>query len=401
MTVGELTEHATLEIVLTSDEAVTLAQAAGPALTVAPSLLSGRFVVSANSYVGVVKTSDVEVRIQPKVPVDNLLFLLTSSRDPSWLRGQAAGYAASELTPAFVALFADATSEFLRRGPGHDYVELTEELDTIRGRIDLTGQFRRPGHLVPVTCRYSERTSDTPTNRYLKHAVRLAIRVPGCWARTRTQLRHALAALDGVADQPPAIDMPLRMHFNRLTRPYEPVLRLAHLLRTSVGLGHLVGQATASTFLLDMNRVFERFLEDSLRAELEGRLVIDGQAADHLDLGRNVPIRPDLLFRDPSGHVTYVADAKYKITSDGFARASDYYQLHAYCTRYGLPEGVLIYATHDDGPAPPVNVTVHNDFVRLRTLRLPLTGSIADIRGTVSSIAHDLVGRCRARAGAD
>jgi 5-methylcytosine-specific restriction enzyme subunit McrC len=84
------------------------------------------------------------------------------------------------------------------------------------------------------------------------------------------------------------------------------MLRLAHIVRSCVGLGDRVGGTRTSSFLVDMNLVFERFLESRLRDELHGRLQVDGQHRDHLDVGGHVSIRPDLLFRDLSGAIAFV-----------------------------------------------------------------------------------------------
>ncbi|HEX2029171.1 MAG TPA: hypothetical protein VHF25_14350, partial [Nitriliruptorales bacterium] len=386
----ELDEHESVVVRLDADSARALQVAAAGGLTVTPAAEPGTFQVVAAHYVGAVGAGSVEVRIRPKVPVDNVLYLLTAWWDRRWWRSEAASYAPSEVSAAFVALFADAVTQLLRRGVRPDYVEVVDDLDTIRGRVDLTGQFRRPGLLVPVTCRFSELTVDTPANRYLKHAVLMALRVPGAWRATRRQLRHALAALDGVADDPPRADLPRRMHFTRLDRPYEPVLQLAHVVRSGAGITDVAGDISAAAFLLDMNQVFERFVEDRLRALLAGDLLVDGQVADHIDEQGSVPIRPDLVLRDVGGTIVYVGDAKYKLSRDGLGRAADYYQLHAYCTRFGLDEGVLIYGTEEGGAPPPRSITTRGDAVRLRTLRLPLMGTPTDLDAAVAAIADDI-----------
>lgn len=397
----EIDEYGAAEIRLSPEAASALQATAGAALTVTPSMAPGHFLISASSYVGVVRAADVEVRIRPKVPVDNVLFLLGAGWDRDWIGTDTAFYERSELTPAFAAVFARAVTKLLRRGEQQDYVEITDDLDTIRGRIDLKGQFQRPGRLVPVTCQFSEFTADTELNRYLKHAVRLALRVPGTWARTRKQLRHALAGLDRVSDRPPPVDLPLRFRYTRLNRGYEPVLRLAHILRRAAGLGDQQGELRGATFLLNMNQVFERFVEQGLRRELRGVLAVDGQHTDRLDLERLIPIRPDLVFRGPRGEVLYVGDAKYKLSSDGLGRSSDYFQLHAYCTRFGLSDGVLIYGTEEAETRWPRSIVTAGDGVTLRTLRLPLMGAPVELQAALRRLAESISGWVSASAAED
>ena len=73
--------------------------------------------------------------------------------------------------------------------------------------------------------------------------------------------------------------------------------------------------------------------------------------------GRAARIRPDLTFEQPTGKAVYVADTKYKITADGYARDADYYQILAYARALDVPAGMLIYCQRN-GDAPPRTITV-------------------------------------------
>jgi 5-methylcytosine-specific restriction enzyme subunit McrC len=104
-----------------------------------------------------------------------------------------------------------------------------------------------------------------------------------------------------------------------------------------------------------MNHLFERFVTVQLKRHLVGRLDVVDQEQTHLDIGRKIPVRPDLVFyrrREP----VLVADIKYKIVDDGLGRNTDYHQLLAYCAALGLREGVLIYAAEGESEQPS---TVH------------------------------------------
>src|SRR5439155_23704977 len=127
-----------------------------------------------------------------------------------------------------------------------------------------------------------------------------------------------------------------------------------------------VGTAGAAVFLVDMNKVFEEFVESRLRRYLVGRLVVHGQWPDRLDVAGSVRIKPDLVFESVARETTYVADSKYKVTADGIGRETDYYQLLAYTAALNLREGLLIYCQHD-GNALPQEIEVRHIGVQLRT----------------------------------
>ncbi|WP_309224353.1 hypothetical protein [Propioniciclava sp. MC1683] len=86
-----------------------------------------------------------------------------------------------------------------------------------------------------------------------------------------------------------------------------------------------------------------------------------------------------------------MADVKYKLTTDGTGRSSDYYQLLAYCTSLALPRGVLIYADAGDLPAPPRRVHVRNGGTILDTVRLSLHGSPEELDAHVGAMVAQLL----------
>jgi 5-methylcytosine-specific restriction enzyme subunit McrC len=123
---------------------------------------------------------------------------------------------------------------------------------------------------------------------------------------------------------------------------------------------------------------------------------VRAQRTLHLDAGRHVRIRPDLIFERGPGEPVYVADTKYKITADGFGREADYYQILAYATALGVPEGMLIYC-QCGGMAPPRDVRVRNLGTRLRTWPVDLSGGPADVDLQLLRLADEVDARADVR----
>ena len=143
------------------------------------------------------------------------------------------------------------------------------------------------------------------------------------------------------------------MVFTRLNEHYRPALRLARLVLANLTLQDAVGETQASSFMLDMNELFERFVTERLRRALRGRLDVRDQYRSTLDVESRLKIRPDLVFSS-QGSPRFVADIKYKLTDEAAAgRHPDYYQLLAYTTALDLPEGVLIYCLDANRPDDP------------------------------------------------
>jgi 5-methylcytosine-specific restriction enzyme subunit McrC len=172
---------------------------------------------------------------------------------------------------------------------------------------------------------------------------------------------------------------------NRLNMHYEPALRLARLLLENLTLVDQRGGATASSFLVDMNKLFERFVTERLRRALFPRLDIRAEPPVHLAERQQVRMNPDLEFRRGAAPV-YVGDVKYKLTADARARTADYYQLLAYTTALKLPEGVLIYCLAEGG-RPERSVTVRHAGKILHTRAVDLTGPPDAVTAEIETLA--------------
>ena len=214
-----------------------------------------------------------------------------------------------------------------------------------------------------------------------------------------------------------------RVVFTRLNEHYKPALRLARLVLANLTLQDAVGETQASSFMLDMNALFERFVTKRLQRALRGRLKVKAQHRDQLDKEGTVAVKPDLVFRS-AGTPNFVADIKYKLTDDTAAgRHPDYYQLLAYTTALDLPEGVLIYCldanrdasagefatgnpvsggpgtgslqTDDGGPAVR-SVRVRHTHKVLHTYAVDLFGSTADVARNLDRLADWIADRAAA-----
>lgn len=393
-----LVEYGSTVETLTQRDINEILAIGGGAVEIAPTSETGRYRLKAGSKVGAIATSRFEVLIRPKIPIENVFLLLEPARVPIDLRSELIGFGKhEELTPAFAGFFARMLEHTLIRGMRRDYVVREESLVGMRGRIRMERQMRSPV-LTAMECRFDEHSIDTPHNRLLKAAALRLVRLPGIGEANRDSLRHLLMWFGEVGDNLPPPRVVLRRGFNRLDAYYEPAVRLACMIIDSTSLDHGLGEITANTFLVDMNRTFEAFLEVRLGAALQGRLKVRGQFSTYLDADRQVRMKPDLIFFRNELPV-YVGDAKYKVINDINGVDSDLYQLLAYTTALGLPEGVLIYAQSDE-MIPPAEVRVSKAGKSLHVRRIDLLGNAAAIRRSVDELASWIASRANVVASA-
>lgn len=324
------------------------------------------------------------------LPVSQLLFLLTHAPGTPWQDQPVTASASDDdLLPALADAYARAARRALDPGVLHGYRVTDDELPVVRGRIRTADQLRRTGLPLPVSVRYDDFTADIPENRVLLAALHRLEHLPGVTDTTRRTLRHLAARLPEVTPLRPGTPLPTWTP-TRLNSRYAPVLRLAELILTDRSLTpHGPTPVTTDGFVLDLARVFERFLTETLTAALRPhRIRVQPQdRRHHLDVGTRVRIRPDLvLYR--AGHPLTVVDAKYKDLGAGTPTTENLYQLLSYCTALALPHGHLVYAAQQgDAPVPH---PIRNAGITLTAHAVDLARPPAEILTSVAALADHL-----------
>jgi 5-methylcytosine-specific restriction enzyme subunit McrC len=380
-----LSEYGSIDLELTRTQAEAIQRTGFVDVSPAP---ADRWRVTATSYVGSLVVDGVELLIRPKINPENLFLLLEPGLPPSAWRKEAFDYdITSDLLPSVIAIFARTVETTLGRGVLRSYQARDESLVALRGRLDVVGQFKRAGVLTPVACAYDDFSEDVIENRVLRVAVRLALRVPRVDAGERQRLMRQLVALEGVSDtdvRPETVDT---IQMTRLNQHYAPALGLARLVLANLTLTDVRGATSASSFMVDMNDLFQRFVTERLRRELRGTLDVIDEPTVHLGMGRQVVMQPDLVFREPGSAVRYVGDVKYKLATDARGRSGDYYQLLAYTTAMDLPEGMLIYCRRQDD-TDQSTVTVRNVGKKLVLRTVDLSGPPEQVEHEITVLAN-------------
>ena len=392
MTVLRLREYRSIEWSMTTDTAQAIADAAGSTLEVTQTFEAGRWQIKAGSHVGAVVAGDLRILVTPKVKAANLFHMLEAGGEPVPVQSEIFDYERTgDLLPAFATFFASVLDRAVARGLPRQYREIDERLIALRGRIDVKAQLKMGGLPIPVACRFDEHTADTPVNRIAKAALLVLLRLPGVSVATRQTLARPVIRFDEVSTATPG-DLAAETPFTRLDEHFRSVDRLARLVLAGSSITNSAGLEGASTFMVNMNTVFESFLEASLRRALQGRLTVTGQRTRALDEDGKVGIKPDLTFLR-GRRVVYVGDAKYKLIDSGLGLSSDYYQLLAYTTALDLPEGVLVYCQDAEAPVPPKVVTVRHAGKRLHSWALTLAGGPADLDREIDDLAAWITAR--------
>jgi len=360
--------------------------------TLVPTAEQDRYDIGNVRKVGVVIIDNTIVRIQPKTQIRRLFALLTYARFPDrlWHEDPVSFDSEDDLYSAIAQAFARATTTAVSGGLIRGYVAVDDSVPFVRGRWRITDQLtRRAGQTIPLEVTYDDYIEDIHENRLLKTAIVRLLRFPDLSPTARRSLRGLLRLFSEVTTLP--MNAPAqKLTLTRRNTRYHLALKLAELILAGSSLEHREGIFVGSGFLIDLWTIFEDFVGRALGLELQahgGQTIT--QYRSTLDTASGVSIEPDLVWKTGQT-VEAVVDIKYKIQHNGTYPNADLYQLVAYCTRFGLGTGHLIYA---GGEAESARIGVINGptiFQHALSLNAPFSDILDEVRALAASIAADL-----------
>ncbi len=381
-----LEEHQTKTESLTRDEAEQLVST--ELVYVSPAFGEGLYELRTGSVVGTAATPTMSLLVRPKVGLRTLFFLLAYGAGLTHWSVERFPYEEDlGLFESLARIFEAEVGRASRRGVVRGYQPRREALPTLRGRIDVAAQVRvRQGRPFPLECSFEEYTEDVELNRMVKAAVRRLLRMPGLSGDVSRMLRFRYRAFDGVAPIEYAPGRVPEVEFDRLNEHWAAPVMLARLILDQKSLRDEAGRVLGISFSVDMNKLFERFVERVVSEEVRrSRRRLVTQAPRRLAVG--VPIKPDLVLRE-AGRDVAVGDAKYKELHGKRPPSEDLYQMLAYCVALGLPAGLLIYAGERPAGEPYV---VERAGVSLAVSGIDLTGDPAGVLIRARDVARRLI----------
>lgn len=319
-------------------------------------------------FCGVLQTEQLAIEILPKIDHGSdssedmrglLVAMLARAGELGSKRGGDAGLGQqhSHLLDVFIEDFCVQVKSALRGGAIARYTERTENLNAIRGRLELTGHLRANAfdrsHLL---CRFDERDIDNPYNQALKALLRILLGL-ALSPRTRATVAAFLHRFDEVTDRRVTARDVGALRFDRTIRHWEPVFARARWLLTGLYPDVHIGDAAGSALLFNMEKLFETILG------LRIRHACQVQAGARLTVGLQRPVknlatggfqlRPDIIVQSGDECVA-IFDAKWKHLNlaepNSGVSSGDAYQMNAYASRYRCKRLALVYPASGDCP---------------------------------------------------
>ena len=324
--------------------------------------------LTAQGWVGRVPlSSGLSLTIYPKSALKNLFRMWEYAYDLrsfQLLEGLVDAQSILEFYERLAGVLAQRVLQRSRQGFHRAYLPRAGQLPYLRGR--LSGQQPLQPGRVRLTCRYDEQTADIADNQILAYTLGHIARSRRCRPQVQQQVRQAYRALQGVATPYPfgPADCQGRI-YTRLSQDYQPLHALCRFFLEHAGPDHGAGDHVMLPFLVDMARLYERFVAAWLKVHLPPAWHVKVQESVHVGSNNELRFNVDLVLYDRNGRTQCVLDTKYKVADK--ADNADVSQIVTYAKAKGCREAVLIY------PAPlqrPLDVEIGDLHVRSLTLAL-------------------------------
>lgn len=341
--------------------------------------------IATNSHVGTIRLGPVRIAIRPKIRGGQLLRLLRYAfglRDLGLVSEvDEALLDRLEFQDVLILQLEAEAEELIRRGLRRQHVPVDEWRSDPRGRFDFAALARsgRPGDMR-LPCHHFDRSADTALNRVLLAGLRKASDLAQD-AALAGRVRHLAGLLQdevGSVRLDAALLGRCRLGMDRLTRAYEPAVRLIEALLDEQG-ATPEGQASdvpLAGFLFDMNAFFERLLDRFLSenlpecdVRLQHRLtdMFLWEASESGARRRPPSPRPDYVVIPRTGRRA-VLDAKYRDLGATTLPREMLYQLAMYSFCHGAENRSTILYPSMREPKPG---TVSEERLLIRD---PVTG---------------------------
>jgi len=330
-----------------------------------------RKTIKPKNLVGVVQIGDLTLQIFPKLLktesyekleshktliMGNLLKMLAIGGEIP-IKPSEIAEILSEKAPfleVLISVYSQKLLETLRYHRYYTYRKVEEDLNHVKGQINFERYASRwhKRHIIPI--RYNDRTMDNLLNRTLKYGAYLMARLTRSNENYR-RLKSAMGVLEGVSTIPVSVHETYLIRFNRLNAVFKPLVELARIFIAGATVRLQTGKIETFTFLVPMERVFERFVAGLLTSNSDGARPKEfeedpdsQQPIGFLLVEGKFQLIPDIVIKMKDER-RIIIDTKYKILNKEDKKLgvsqSDLYQMYAYASHWNsnVDAVVLLY----------------------------------------------------------
>lgn len=306
----------------------------------------------------------------------------------------------------FAAILAKGVQHQIKQGVAKEYIEMSEALSTLRGKIDISATIKcnlqRNNKLV---CCYDELSENNQMNQILKTTANYLIFSDQVKKENKAALKRAMLFFSNVDTIDPKSIRWGALKYHRNNQTYRLLMNICYLVLSGLILTTDKGEQKLATFLDDqaMSALYEKFVLEFFKKHypmLNARAMQISWDVDD-DVIKHLPVMKTDITLSYKGK-TLIIDAKYYShsmqTRRGFdsltIHSNNLYQIFTYVKNHdkrktGNVAGMLLYAKTDEAITPDVQYQMSGNTISVKTLDLNCPFQI--IKEQLERIAESLI----------
>ena len=309
---------------------------------------NGKF-IQAKNYVGVLQTkSGFTLEILPKIAKNSdgeaskkiFIKMLKTLKNFPFKISNFANLDPKKMSilEIFISMFLDELSSLLKKGIKSDYVNFSDNLNFLKGKLVISEQiYKNIIHKNRFYVKYDEFTNDIEINQIIKTTLEFLYTIS---SYNKQRIRIFLSVFDEVSKHKNYKNFFKYYCINRQTKHYKQALLWCKIFLLKESFTPYSGANLAFAFLFDMNRLFENYVGKFIQKNYEN-VKLQYFKKYLVDSPKSFRLIPDIFI---AGESKIIADTKWKIVeSQKEISQADLYQLYTYGKKYNCYKLFLIY----------------------------------------------------------
>ena len=305
----------------------------------------------------------------------------------------------------FAAILAKGIGQQLKQGLYREYLNKTEDLTVMRGKIDMPGTIKnKMARKQVLTCDYDELSENNLLNQILKTTVVILMRHPKVSSERKDALKKEMLFFANVEMIDPASIRWTNIRFQRNNQSYRMLISLCQLVLEGMLLTTDSGEHKLASFIDEqrMCRLYEKFILEYYSQEYPMLTVKASQIPWALDdgIGTMLPVmQSDIMLS--KGSTVLIIDAKYYAHTMQTQydvqtlHSNNMYQIFTYVknksVEFGEREhtvsGMLLYARTEETIQPDNVYRMSGNQISVKTL--DLNCMFSEIKTQLNRIADE------------
>ncbi|TWH59348.1 5-methylcytosine-specific restriction enzyme subunit McrC [Desulfitobacterium sp. LBE] len=303
-----------------------------------------------------------------EIPIRNIYYMLSYAYDvlKEGENVKLADEVFENIYDLFGKILVNGLGLLIKRGFNREYINLSEELPLLRGKIDINETLKRQNHIVgKLNCEYDELSSNVLFNQIIKASITNLVKYKGI----DKQIREKLMNINRYFQDIDLIQLQ-KQHFSRIryhrnNRFYRLIIDICELLFDEILVSSQKGETIFKDFIRDgrMAALYEKFILNFYKKELSEVQVYSpifqwdkDSGFEHVGASFLPIMRTDIVLQNEKEQL--IMDAKYysnalQVRNVGDTKkliSGNLYQIYTYInnsTFTGNKSGMLIYPVVD------------------------------------------------------